>query len=36
MGAESNGKVPHLVIPSKTVTLVPGFAVKDPDDEGDH
>ena len=28
-GAESNGKLPHLFIPSKTVTIVPEFAVKD-------
>ena len=28
-GAESNGKLPHLFIPSKTATLVPGFAVED-------
>ena len=28
-GAESNGKLPHLFIPSKTVTLVPKFAVED-------
>ena len=27
--AESNGKLPHLFIPSKTVTFVPEFAVKD-------
>ena len=26
-GTESNGKLPHLFIPSKTATLVPGFAV---------
>ena len=26
--AEINGKVPHLFIPSKTVTLVPEFAVE--------
>ena len=25
-GAESNGKIPHLFIPSKTATLVPEFA----------
>ena len=25
--AESNGKLPHLFIPSKTATLVPEFAV---------
>ena len=28
-GAESNGKLQHLFIPSKTATLVPKFAVKD-------
>ena len=28
-GAESNGKLPHLLIPSKTATLVPEFAVED-------
>ena len=28
-GAESNGKLPHLFIPSKTATFVPEFAVKD-------
>ena len=28
-GAESNGNVPHLFIPSKTATLVPEFAVED-------
>ena len=28
-GAESNGKIPHLFIPSKTATLVPEFAMKD-------
>ena len=28
-GAEINGKLPHLFLPSKTVTLVPEFAVKD-------
>ena len=28
-GAESNGKLLHLFIPSKTATLVPEFAVKD-------
>ena len=27
--AESNGKLPHLFIPGKTVTLVPEFAVVD-------
>ena len=29
LGAESNGKLPHLFIPSKTATLVPTFAEKD-------
>ena len=28
-GAESNGKLPHLSIPSKTATCVPEFAVED-------
>ena len=28
-GAESNGKLPHLFIPSKIVILVPEFAVED-------
>ena len=28
-GAESNGKLPHIFIASKTVTLVPEFAVED-------
>ena len=28
-GAESNGKLPHLVIPSKTAPLIPEFAVED-------
>ena len=28
-GAESNGKLPHLFIPSKTATLAPEFAVED-------
>ena len=28
-GAESNGKLPHLFIPSKTATLVPEFAAED-------
>ena len=28
-GAESNGKLPYLFIPSKTATLVPGSVVKD-------
>ena len=27
--AESNGKLPHLFIPSKSATLVPEFAVED-------
>ena len=27
-GAESNGKLPDLFIPSKTAALVPEFAVK--------
>ena len=27
--AESNGKLPHLFIPSKTATLVPEFTVED-------
>ena len=27
--AESNGKLPHLYIPSKTATLIPEFAVED-------
>ena len=27
-GAESNGKLPHLFIPSKIATLVPEFAVE--------
>ena len=27
--AESNGKLPHLFIPSKTATLVPEIAVED-------
>ena len=27
-GAESNEKLPHLFIPSKTATLVPKFAVE--------
>ena len=26
---DSNGKLPHLFIPSKTETLVPEFAVQD-------
>ena len=29
LGAESNGKRPHLFFPSKTATLVPEFAVED-------
>ena len=28
-GAESNGKLLHLFIPSETATLVPDFAVED-------
>ena len=28
-GEESNGKLLHLFIPSKTATLVPEFAVED-------
>ena len=28
-GVESNGKLPHLFISSKTATLVPKFAVED-------
>ena len=28
-GAESNGKLPHLFIPSKTATLFPEFGVED-------
>ena len=28
-GEESNGKLPHLFIPSKTVTQVPEFAMED-------
>ena len=28
-GAEGNGKLPHLFIPSKTATLVIKFAVED-------
>ena len=28
-GAESNGKLSHLFIPSKTATLLPEFAVED-------
>ena len=28
-GAESNGKLEHLFIPSNTATLVPEFAVED-------
>ena len=27
-GAENNGKLPHLFIPSKTAALVPEFALK--------
>ena len=26
---ESNGKLPHLFIPSKTATLIPEFAAED-------
>ena len=29
LGAENNGKPSHLLIPSKTATLVPEFAVED-------
>ena len=28
-GAENNGKLPHLFIPSKTATEVPEFAMED-------
>ena len=28
-GAESNGKLPHIFIPSKTATYVPEFAMED-------
>ena len=28
-GAKSNGKLPHLCIPSKTATQVPEFALED-------
>ena len=28
-GAESNGELPYLFIPTKTATLVPEFAVED-------
>ena len=28
-GVESNEKLPHLIIPGKTDTLVPEFAVED-------
>ena len=28
-GAESNGKLPHLVIPSEAAILVPVFAAED-------
>ena len=28
-GAESNGKLPHLFIPSNSATLIPEFAVED-------
>ena len=27
--AGSNGKLPHILVPSKTVTLVPEFALED-------
>ena len=29
LGAERNGKLPHLFVPGKSATLVPGLAVKD-------
>ena len=29
LGAESNGKLPHLFIPDKTAALVPEFAMED-------
>ena len=29
VGSESNGKLPHLFIPSKTAVAVPEFAVED-------
>ena len=28
-GAENNGKLPHVIIPGKTASLVPEFAVED-------
>ena len=28
-GVESNGKVPHLLIPDKTAAMIPEFAVED-------
>ena len=28
-GVERNGKLPYLLIPSKTATLIPEFAVED-------
>ena len=28
-GAESNGKLPHVFLPSKTATLISEFAVED-------
>ena len=28
-GGQSNGKLPHLFIPSRTATVVPEFAVED-------
>ena len=28
-GAESDGKLPHLIIPDKTAALVPEFLVED-------
>ena len=28
-GAENNGKLPHLFIPSETATLAPEFVVED-------
>ena len=28
-GAESNGKLPHVFIPSQTAALVPEFAMED-------
>ena len=29
MGAESNGKLPHLITPSKTAAWIPEYAVED-------